>query len=223
VLVKMTLQFVLFVVYLGAAVFWPAGTLAYPGGWALLVLMVIGGVAIMAWLARNDPSLLRERMASPVQPGQEWWDRVFLTLLMVGFTAWMVFSAWDAARHGFRAVPVWVQALGALGLVAYMLGAWATFRENSFAAPVVKLQQGQRVIDTGPYALVRHPMYAAAIGLFLGLPLLLGSWWGLLGSAVLIAGVAWRSVNEERVLRRELPGYGEYMQRVRYRFVPGMW
>lgn len=222
-LTKITIEFVLFVAYIAALVFWPARTFAYPGGWALLALMVVGGVAITAWLARHDPRLLRERMASPVQRGQELWDRVFLICLMLFFTAWLAFSAWDAARHSFVAVPLLVQALGALGVVAYMVGGWATFRENSFAAPVVKLQQGQKVIDTGPYSVVRHPMYATGLGLFIGAPLLLGSWWGLLGSAVLVAGIAWRSVNEERVLRAELPGYDAYTKRVRYRFVPGVW
>jgi protein-S-isoprenylcysteine O-methyltransferase Ste14 len=220
---KVAIQFVLLTLYLVAVLFWPAGTFSYPGGWTLLALMMIGGVAITAWLVRHDPGLLRERTASPLQRGQAPWDRAFLLFLMVSFTAWLAFSAWDAARHDFRAVPRWVQAVGALGVVAYMAGAWATFRENHFAAPVVKLQPGQTVIDTGPYAIVRHPMYASALGLFGGTPLLLGSWRGLLGSALLIAGVAWRAVQEERVLLADLSGYEAYTQRVRSRFVPGVW
>jgi protein-S-isoprenylcysteine O-methyltransferase Ste14 len=220
---KVAIQFFLLALYLVGVLFWPARTFAYPGGWALIGLMMAGGAAITAWLARHDPGLLRERMRSPLQRGQQGWDRAFLLFLMVSFTAWLAFSAWDAARHDFRAVPRWLQAVGALGVVAYMAGAWVTFRENHFAAPVVKLQEGQKVIDTGPYAIVRHPMYASALGLFLGTPPLLGSWWGLLGSAALIAGVAWRSVNEERVLRADLPGYEAYTKRVRSRFVPGVW
>jgi len=104
-----------------------------------------------------------------------------------------------------------------------MWGAWRTFRENSFAAPVVKLQEGQKTIDTGPYAIVRHPMYASALALFIGAPLLLGSYLGLVGSVVLILAIAWRAVNEERVLRASLKGYDDYMKRVRYRFAPGVW
>jgi protein-S-isoprenylcysteine O-methyltransferase Ste14 len=220
---RLIVQFVLFAAYMGAVLFLPAGTLAYPGAWTLLALMIGGGIIVTAWLAEHDPKLLRERMGSPVQRGQETWDRVFLIGLMLSFTAWMMFSAWDAARHAFVAVPWWVQALGAAGVVTYMVGARLTFRENSFAAPVVKLQEGQTVIDTGPYAIVRHPMYVAALFLFVGTPLLLGSWWGLAGSAVLIAAVAWRAVNEERVLRAELAGYDAYVERVRYRFIPLVW
>ena len=105
----------------------------------------------------------------------------------------------------------------------YGLGAWWSFRENSFAAPVVKIQEGQRAIETGPYAFVRHAMYASGILLFLGLPLLLGSWLGLAGSALFVLAVAWRAVHEERALRAELRGYSAYAERVRYRLIPRVW
>src|SRR5262249_31906945 len=151
------------------------------------------------------------------------WDRIFLIVLMAGFTAWLAFSSWDGAQHEFAAVPVWAEAIGAVLVAFYMWGAWRTFRENSFAAPVVKLQDGQKTIDTGPYAIVRHPMYASALGLFVGAPLLLGSYWGLVGSAILALAMAWRAVNEERVLAASLQGYQDYMRRVRYRLAPGIW
>jgi protein-S-isoprenylcysteine O-methyltransferase Ste14 len=120
-------------------------------------------------------------------------------------------------------VPPWLQVAGFVGTVLYMIGVWLTFRENAFAAPVVKIQEGQRVIDTGPYAVVRHPMYASTLLLFVGLPLLLGSWIGLAISVLFILGVAWRAVHEERALRAELAGYEDYAGRVRYRLVPHLW
>jgi protein-S-isoprenylcysteine O-methyltransferase Ste14 len=104
-----------------------------------------------------------------------------------------------------------------------MVGAWWTFRENAFAAPVVKVQADQKVIDTGPYGIVRHPMYASALLLFAGLPLLLGSGLGLWTSGFFIAGIGWRAVREERVLAGALSGYADYLERVRYRFIPGVW
>lgn len=220
---KLIFELGLFSAYMASLVFFPAGTVAYPGAWVLLALVIGGGILITAWLYHHDPALLRERLGSPLQRGQETWDRVFLFGLMVFFTAWIAFSAWDAARRGFAAVPRWAQAFGAVSVTIYMLGAWLTFRENRFAVPVVKLQEGQKVVDTGLYAIVRHPLYASALFLFLGVPLLLGSWWGLTGSALLIGGVGWRAVNEERVLRSELPGYDAYARRVRYRFIPGVW
>lgn len=217
------IQLVFFVVYVAAVTFWPAGTWNYPAGWVLLVVMTAGGIGITWWLEQHDPSLLRERMSSPLQSAQAAWDRVFMIVLMAVFTGWLAFCSWDAAMWGFRAVPVWLQAIGLLGVVFYMWGAWCTFRENSFAAPVVKLQEGQKTIDTGPYAIVRHPMYASALGLFIGVPLLLGSFVGFAGSVVLILLIGWRAVNEESVLRANLPGYEDYMKRVPFRFVPGVW
>jgi protein-S-isoprenylcysteine O-methyltransferase Ste14 len=204
-------------------ILWPAGTLAYPAAWVLVGLFTGGSLAMILWLSKHSPSLLRERMASPVQRDQKPWDRVWLSLFMVGFCAWIAFMGWDAARTDFTAVPVPVQALGGLAIVLNGVGVWWTFRENTFAAPVVKIQESQKVIDTGPYAVVRHPMYASALFLLIGMPLLLGSWAGLVFTALFILGIAWRAVHEERALRAMLWGYEEYAARVRYRFVPFVW
>lgn len=217
------LQLLVWAIFMAGLILWPAGTVAYPGAWVFIAMMALGGLAMTLWLSRYSPSLLRERMSSPVQREQKPWDRVFLILFFPGFLAWLPLMGWDAARTGFMAVPPWLQALGALALMINMLGIWWTFRENAFAAPVVKIQEGQRVIGTGPYAFVRHPMYASTLFFFIGLPLLLGSWLGLAFSPVLIMGLAWRSVREERVLSAELSGYEEYVARVRYRFVPYVW
>jgi protein-S-isoprenylcysteine O-methyltransferase Ste14 len=217
------LQLLAWTVFMAVLILWPAGTLAYPGGWAFIALFTVGSVATGAWLMKHSPSLLRERMASPLQHQQKPWDRIWLSLFMLGFCAWVIFMAWDAARTGFTAVPAWLQVLGGFAVVLEMVGVWWTFRENAFAAPVVKIQEGQRVIDTGPYAIVRHPMYASALLLLIGLPLLLGSWIGLALSVVFIIGIAWRAVHEEHALRAELQGYADYAARVRYRFIPGVW
>lgn len=222
-MIRIWLQLAFWMLFMAALVMWPAGTLAYPGGWALIALHAVGGVATILWLARRSPSLLRERMAAPVQRDQKPWDRVWLVLFILAFCFWNGFSSWDAARNGFTAVPVWLQVAGALLILLNSAGVWWTFRENAFAAPVIKIQEGQRVIDTGPYALVRHPMYASAMFLFIGTPLLLGSWRGLALSAILILAIAWRAVHEERTLRQELPGYADYTVRVRYRFAPLVW
>jgi protein-S-isoprenylcysteine O-methyltransferase Ste14 len=217
------LQLVVWMVFIAALVFWPAGTLAYPAGWVFVGLFAVGGLAMVLWLGRYDPHLLRERMASPLQRAQAPWDRVWLLTFMVAFCAWLAFMSWDAARTGFGAVPLWLQVVGAAGILLDYAGTFWTFRENSFAAPVVKVQQSQRVIDTGPYAFVRHPMYASALFLLLGMPLLLGSWFGLALAVVFILGVAWRAVHEEEALREGLPGYADYAARVRYRFIPFVW
>ncbi|HLJ51864.1 MAG TPA: isoprenylcysteine carboxylmethyltransferase family protein, partial [Rhizomicrobium sp.] len=130
-----------------------------------------------------------------------------------------------AKRWQTSHVPAAVEVLGGLLILIGFAATVPVFRANSFAAPVVRVQEerGQRVIDSGPYALVRHPMYAAALLYLLGVPLLLGSWYGLIGTALIALGISWRAVKEENVLRHELAGYGEYMTRVRWRLVPYVW
>ncbi len=221
-MLSVMIQNVIWIAALAVVLFWPAGTLAYPGGWAFVAIMLVGGIWISAWLYKRDPELLKKRLAPPIQRDQKPWDRAFLSGFMLLFIAWLAFMAWDASRHGF-VFPVWAQVLGAVGFIGGLAGGYLTFRENTYAAPVVKMQEGHRVIDTGVYAHVRHPMYAGALLYLVGLPLLLGSWWGLVLSPVLILGIGWRAVNEENMLRAELPGYDAYMQRVRCRFVPGVW
>ncbi|WP_054310689.1 isoprenylcysteine carboxylmethyltransferase family protein [Mesorhizobium sp. 1M-11] len=222
-LVGYYLQLLLWMVFMAVVTFLAAGTLAYPAGWIMIVLFGGGGVALIAWLSRRSPQLLRERMSSPIQKGQEGWDKVWLSLFVLAFCLWFAFMPWDAARSNFTAVPLWLQVVGALLILANFVGCFWTFNVNSFAAPVVKIQEGQTVIDTGPYALVRHPMYSSALLLFFGMPLLLGSWAGLWGSLALSLALAWRSVNEEKALRRQFVDYDDYSRRVRYRLVPHVW
>jgi protein-S-isoprenylcysteine O-methyltransferase Ste14 len=219
----LTLQIIAWTAAMAVVLLWPAGTLAYPGGWAFIVLFGTAGFVISVWLYKHNPRLLRERMASPIQREQKPWDRAFLSAFIIGFFAWMAFMAWDASRAHFVAVPGWLQAVGGVAVSLGFLGGWLAFRENTFAAPVVKIQEGQKPIDTGVYGIVRHPMYAGAVVYLVGLPLLLGSWRGLALTPVLILGLAWRIVHEERTLRGELPGYNEYTARVRYRLVPYVW
>ncbi|MDR3536406.1 MAG: isoprenylcysteine carboxylmethyltransferase family protein [Acetobacteraceae bacterium] len=215
----------LVVLLFGVPLFAGAGTLAWPEAWLLVALHALASIALTVRLWRHDPALLAERMKPLSQPDQPAWDRHLLRVFMGVFLVWLVAMGADAERFGWSRVPVAVEAGGAaLQIAAYAI-IDQTMRANTFLAPVVKIQRerGHRVISTGPYAIVRHPMYAGAVLLFVGMPLLLGSWWGLIGAAVMIAMLAVRCVREETVLRRDLPGYEDYIARVRYRFVPGIW
>jgi protein-S-isoprenylcysteine O-methyltransferase Ste14 len=138
---------------------------------------------------------------------------------------WLVLMALDAVRFRWSQVPLWAQALGAILIALCMYMAYLVFRENSFAAPTVKMQteRGHRVVTSGPYAYVRHPMYAGALLYFIGTPLLLGSWYGLAAAPLMVAILAVRAVKEERMLAEELAGYRGYAARVRYRLVPWVW
>src|SRR6185503_11536785 len=159
------------------------------------------------------------------QRGQPEWDRIFVVAVLLGWCGWLVLMALDARRWHASDVSRSLNVVGAVLVIAGFLATALVFRENSFAAPVVRVQseRGQRVIDTGPYAVVRHPMYAAALLYLLGVPLLLGSWYGLIGTALIALGISWRAVKEESLLSHDLAGYGEYMTRVRWRLVPYVW
>jgi protein-S-isoprenylcysteine O-methyltransferase Ste14 len=205
--------------------FLAAGTFAWPGAWAYLVLMILLSFTLGIDLARRDPGLLRERMGSPVQRDQPAADKVLLIVLLLFIFAWLVVMGLDAKRFAWSSVPTLVQVLGAFITLWSIWFCHRTMRENSFAAPVVKLQRdrGQRVISTGPYAFVRHPMYFGAAFYFIGVALLLGSWWGVIFAFVLIGLLCVRIPIEEKALRAGLEGYDEYTERVRYRLIPHVW
>jgi protein-S-isoprenylcysteine O-methyltransferase Ste14 len=211
--------------FMGLLLFLAAGSWRWAQGWAFLAIFALGSVAFSAWLLRRDPALLAARLGPLVQRGQPTWDRVFLLSFVGIWCAWLVIMALDAQRWRTSNVPPWLNVVGGALVIAGFLATVLVFRENSFAAPVVRVQaeRGQRVIDTGPYAVVRHPMYAAAVPYLAGMPLLLGSWYGLAIAPLMIAGIAPRAVFEERLLKRDLPGYADYMRRVRYRLIPGVW
>jgi protein-S-isoprenylcysteine O-methyltransferase Ste14 len=205
--------------------FLPAGTLAWLQAWIFLVVFNVCGLAIGIWLRRTNPELLAERMKSPFSAGQRPRDRLVMAAIMLFFCFWLVFIALDARRFGWSQVPPWAQVLGAVLIVGAFYGWVEVLRANSFASVTVRVQheRGQTVISTGPYALVRHPMYAYAILLLIGMPLLLGSLWGLLGAPVAILLMAARAIGEEDVLMDGLSGYRDYAAKVRFRLVPGLW
>ncbi len=222
---QMLLRTALWLALMGGILFLAAGDLGWPQGWVLLGQLAFCSFAVGFWLARHDPALLESRFSSPLHRDQKPWDRVFMLLAGLTFVGWMVFLALDARRFEWSHVPRWLQVLGFLLISLCMIVVWQSFRVNSFAAPQVRVQAGRahRVITEGPYRIVRHPMYAGSVLYFVGMPLLLGSWWGLLFVPLLVAGIAARAIGEENMLRRELTGYDAYAERVRYRLVPGLW
>jgi protein-S-isoprenylcysteine O-methyltransferase Ste14 len=222
---KLIIQNVLWIAFLAVLLFVPAGTVRWPAGWVFLVELGGLGLALGLWLAHYDPALLAERMAAGFQPAQKTWDKVFLATFFTFFSAWLVLMALDAVRFRWSQVPAWTQAMGAALIALCIYICYLTFRANSYAAPVVKIQaeRGHRVVTTGPYALVRHPMYAGGVLFFIGVPLLLGSWYGLAAVPVVTAMLVARTLMEERMLTNELPGYREYAARVRWRLAPGIW
>ena len=222
---RVLLVTIAFFLVITTLLFIPAGTVRWLAGWVFIAIFCGFNILVIRMLARTDPELLEERMSPPIQRDQPLWDRVLLSVLQLLFVPWLILMALDAVRFGWSEVPVWLQVLGALGLMLSLYIIYLTFRENAYLAPVVKLQEerGQRVVTTGPYRYVRHPMYSSALIFIPATALLLGSWLGLLISPLLMALFVLRTIFEDRMLKRDLEGYTEYSKTVNYRLIPHVW
>jgi protein-S-isoprenylcysteine O-methyltransferase Ste14 len=221
----MIVQSVTGLVLTALILFLPAGTLAWPQGWVFLVLLIGCGLVTDVDLLRRDPALLAARMKSPISPDQKPRDRAVMRVILVFFIGWMAFMPLDARRFGWSHAPLWAEVCGGGLMLAAFWGWSIVLRANTFAATTIELQaaRGQTVITTGPYAVVRHPLYGFTLLFMLGAPLLLGSLWGLAGLVIFIPLLAARALGEEALLRAGLPGYADYAEKVRFRFAPGIW
>ena len=203
----------------GLLIFLPAGTLAYPAGWLLMGILFVPMLIAGFVMLYKAPALLEKRLdAKEKQSAQKG---------VLGFSALMFVGGFVVAgldyRFGWSRVPLWVTiAATALFLLSYLLYA-EVMRENAYLSRTIRVEEGQRVVDTGLYAIVRHPMYMATIFLFLSIPLVLGSWYALLVFAAYPAIIIVRLKDEEQLLTRELPGYAEYKKKVPFRIIPFIW
>jgi len=211
--------FVFLFAVMALVLFGAAGTLAYDRGWTVLAVFFGCAGIITVWLWFRDKALLERR--TKAGPGSEPNPMQNLVQGIAGlvFLAILVVPGLDR-RFGWSHVPVAVAIVGDVMIALGFLFVFLTFRENSFTAGTIEVAEGQRVIDTGPYAVVRHPMYAGALVLLVGLPLGLGSWWGLFATAAMVPVLIWRLTREEAFLAANLAGYGDYRARVRYRLAP---
>lgn len=210
-------------VILGVLVFAPAGRLDWAPGWIFLGVMGAAFGASALYLARVNPAIYRAR--SRFQPGTKRWDLALLAVMLPAMVAEIPLATFDAGRAAWSQVPAWAVALGyALLLGGVAVTGWAQ-AVNPFFEPGVRIQseRHQRVISGGPYAIVRHPGYSAAIATFLGLPLALASWWALVPGALASMLLILRTALEDRLLQAELAGYADYARETRFRLAPGLW
>ena len=202
--------------------FVPAGTTRYWQAWVYLFVFMGASVLTTIDLMRRDPALLERRMSGGPTAEKRPAQRIIMLCTSVGFVAMLLVPALDH-RYGWSVVPLGVVVVAdVLVVVGFYLIA-LVYRENTFTSATIEVAESQKVISTGPYARVRHPMYASAILYLLGTPLALGSYWGLLPVVAIIPFLVWRLFDEERFLAERLPGYIEYQQRVRHHLVPGLW
>jgi protein-S-isoprenylcysteine O-methyltransferase Ste14 len=211
-----------FQLFLGVVIFLPAWSLRYWQGWLYWLIFGLACLVLGLYFARHDPALVARRMQAGPKAEREPRQKRILACASATLIALYIVSGLD---HRFRwsSVPSWIVLVADLLVILAAYGFYVTFRENSYAASTVTVETGQPVISSGPYAAVRHPMYTAAIILYVATPLALASWWGLLLAAMLVAVIVWRLIDEERYLVRNLAGYEDYRRRVRARLVPGVW
>jgi protein-S-isoprenylcysteine O-methyltransferase Ste14 len=219
---KTSIGFAELIAGLGIVLFAPAGTLDFWQGWLYASVFLASTALITAYLWRKDPALLRRRLNAGPGAEKDAHQKLIQLLAGLGFIVTLLLPALDR-RLGWSAVPLPLVLLGEVFVVAGFRIVFAALRENSFAAATIEIASGQQVVATGPYAVVRHPLYSGALVMLCGTPLALGSWWGLLACIAMTSILAWRLLAEEEFLARNLPGYAAYCQRVRYRLVPRVW
>ena len=205
--------------------FYAAGTADWPPGWAFLGVVSVAAFLMVRMVARHDPALLKDVLHWPIRRAALPWDGFMLVILTVLFPGWLALMGLDAVRFDWSEMPDGLQIVGGIGVATAMAFFYRVFEENTFVARLARAQKerAERLISTGPYAVVRHPFYAALLFFCASTALLLGSWFGLAAVVVIGAALALRVALEDRELREKLEGYADYARRVPYRLVPGVW
>ena len=222
--VKLIVRLVITYAVFAAMIFVPAGTINWVAGWVFLGLMIVYATFSLTQLSKHNPDVIEERKGI-IKEDQKTWDKVFTVVITVVYLGWIIFLPIDAVRLKLSLVPLWAQIIGGILMMAGFYLVHIVAMENAYLSRTVRIQdeRGHQVIDTGPYAMVRHPMYVGVIVILPGMALLLGSGWGALVGVILALAFPLRIIGEERMLREELAGYVEYTERVRHRLIPGVW
>jgi protein-S-isoprenylcysteine O-methyltransferase Ste14 len=214
--------FSLLLLAMAALLFVPAWSLSYWQAWAFLAVFGASALAITLYLMTKDPKLLERRVHAGPMAEKETSQKIIQTITLIGFCAVLVVSA-RGHRLEWTPLPPFVSLAGDALVALAFLTIFFVYKENTFASATIELAPEQKVISTGLYKLVRHPMYMGVFLLFIGIPLSLGSLWGLFVIALMLPALIWRLLNEENFLVKNLPGYADYQSTVRHRLVPFLW
>jgi protein-S-isoprenylcysteine O-methyltransferase Ste14 len=220
--VQATASSVFGLIVLSALVFLPAGTLNYWQAWVFIATFMVVTIFPSIYIARTNPAALQRRMHGGPRAEARTIQKILITGAWLGLIALLVISAYDH-RMGWSSVPTWVCLLGDVLLATGLGIAMLVVIQNGYAAATVTVETGQTVVSGGVYTFVRHPMYVGNVIMMVGVPLALGSYWGLVFVLPGVVALVFRILDEEKLLTHELAGYREYTQRVRYRLVPHVW
>lgn len=220
--VRLTASSILGLFAFGVILFLPAGTFNYWQAWVFIAVFTVATIVPTIYLYRTDPAALQRRMHAGPRAETRPAQKIIITGSFVDAFAMMAFSGLDH-RMGWSTVPVWVCLLGDVLVVAGLGIAMVVIAQNGYAASTVRVETGQQVVSSGVYRFIRHPMYVGSLIMMVGMPLALGSYWGLLFVIPGVVVIVFRILDEEKMLTEELAGYREYAQRVRYRLMPNVW
>jgi len=204
---------------MGLLLFVPAGSLSYWHAWVYLAIFFSAAALTTQYLVRNDPALLSRRLRGGPIAEKEPTQKIIMFFTSIGFIGLLVVPALDF-RFGWSAVPPWLVGVGNALVAIGFYFIFLVYKENTFTSATIEVAEGQKVVTTGPYAAVRHPMYASALIYLFGTPIALGSFWGLLPLAATMPFLIWRLYDEEGFLAKNLPGYADYQRTVRSRLIP---
>lgn len=218
--VRMWLWLVLSSILIALALFLSAGTLNYWQAWVYLCVGAVSSIPLTLYIT-NDPILLENRTKAGPSAEQRPLQKIIVRCLGLPGIAAFIVPGLDH-RFGWSRVPAWLSLAGNLLILLSMWMGYRVFKENSFASATIEIGKNQKVVSSGPYAIVRNPMYSSAAMYFIGMSLALGSYWGLIPSVLTIVGLVVRLLDEEKFLAKNLPGYTEYCARVRSHLIPGI-
>ncbi len=206
-------------VSMGLLLFLAAGTIRYWQAWVYLAVYFVPSLIITIYLMKTDPALLKRRLRAGPTSEKERAQKLIMLIASIGFIASLVVPALDH-RFDWSTVPTALEVVGDILIALCFLIAFAVYRENPYASATIELAPDQRLVSTGPYAIVRHPLYSGGMLLFAGGPLALGSFWGLIPFVAVMPVLIWRLLDEERFLSSRLSGYTDYCTKVRWRLIP---
>jgi protein-S-isoprenylcysteine O-methyltransferase Ste14 len=220
-IVKAWLGLLFLAVVMGLLLFISAGTTRYWAAYGFLAVFCGASLLITRDLIWRDPALLKRRLSGGPTAEKKTTQKIIMLFTSIGFIALLIVPALDF-RFGWSTVPAYAVIAGDALIAAGFYIVFLVYRENTFASATIEIAKDHKVISTGPYALVRHPMYAGALLYLIGMPLALGSWWGFAALAAMLPFLLWRLFDEERFLAENLPGYTDYCAKVRWRLIPGV-
>jgi len=215
-------RFIIMYIFIALALFLPAGTIFWLQGWIYILIMITCSASFITYLTKKDPELLKARAKTKTT---ESWDKKLGIIGTPFFILMYILPGFDAVRFQWSNLPLYISVIGFIGMILAIILFFLVSRENTYLSRVVEIQEerGHKVITTGPYRIVRHPMYSAVIVLYISHCIALGSLFSLIPCAIIIITIILRTIREDKMLHEQLEDYKEYAQKTRYKLIPGIW